>query len=57
MNDFPATKGQCLDMGGHCYQDSSSFGTQVATVYRRTCKHCGKVEIGTQQEPMRWEDE
>ena len=52
----------CQDVGGHCWKDTTEQIVYTTTPPQypppeRTCKHCGKRQVGTPQEAVKWEDQ
>ncbi len=52
--DYPLTDEKCVEVGGHCYEESDKADTGRA--HYRVCSHCGHYQRGTEQEHIRWED-
>ena len=54
---YPLTFEQCLEMGGHCYEDTSYVIDTYSPIYHRTCKHCGHVQEGQRQPTIAWRED
>lgn len=48
------TEEECLKIGGHCFEMSNVVLATNPPMYQRQCKHCGRVEVGRQQNPIVW---
>lgn len=37
-------KEECLELGGHCYEEDDVIVDTMPPIYHRRCKHCGWVQ-------------
>ena len=56
-SEYPLTFERCLEIGGHCYDDSNYVVDTLPPIYHRTCKHCGHVQEGQRQPTISWHDD
>ena len=56
LENVKISEEECLQIGGHCYEDSNIVLTSNPPKYIRRCKHCGKQQIGTPRDSMDWND-
>ena len=52
---YPLTESECTK-GGHCFEVQGSVLTSNPPQYIRICKHCGKKEIGIEQDGIKWRE-
>ena len=52
----PSPEEQCVQRGGHCYEDTGLVLTSIPPQYPQVCKHCGKSRIATPREPFEYRD-
>lgn len=63
------TAEQCRSSGGHCWIEDpivttvdimmrdEDGNTVTPKTYRRSCKHCGHVQVGNSQPSIAWRDD
>ena len=56
QNKFPLSEEECLRIGGHCWARSDFVYDTNPPIYERYCKHCGKVQQGSEQPTIDWQD-
>lgn len=54
--EFKLTEEQCLEIGGHCWNQSDIVIDTYPSTYHRYCVHCGKSQHGQAQGSMKWVD-
>lgn len=54
---YKLSSSACLDIGGHCYEDSNYVIDMNPPIYHRVCKHCGWVQEGSRQPSIDWHDD
>ncbi len=51
------TKEECLELGGHCFEEDDIVIDIIPPIYHRRCKHCGWVQTGSSQPSINWHDD
>ena len=54
--EYTLSEKECIKIGGHCYRRSNVVLDSIPPVYVRKCKHCGKIQTGSEQPSIDWHD-
>lgn len=53
--EYPLTKGRCLEICGHCYEMEDTVVCTNPPIFHRVCKHCGHRQEGRSHDY--WQDD